>query len=189
MTPKVQSDGAAESELRLGLFLDERVVSNLERNDPGRRLDGANFEDFCLAVEGVSHFIYVAICAAADRSVSALELELQAEVDKFACCFLVSSGDFGEESTSPGGAGAASGAAQELTARLYGKVSFAADLDAEEQARYRVANVEARRYTATLSRTFLARDRVSEMLNELRRFYRLGLDGKLGHIAHFAAQV
>ena len=145
-------------------------MANLEQNDPARRLDGDNFADFCLAVEGISHFVYVAICAAADRSVSALELELQAEVDKFACCFLVSAGS-----------------AQELTARLYHNVTFAGDLDLDERDRYRVANGEARRYTETLSRTFLAQDRVPDMLHELRRFYRLGLDGKLGHIARFAA--
>ena len=44
----------------------------------------------------------------------------------------------------------------------------------------------ARRYAETLSRHFVTRDRVPDMLTELRRFYRLGLDGKLGHIARHA---
>ena len=65
------------------------ALANLERHDPATRLDETNFADFCLAVEGVSHFIYVALRAADDRGVSQLELELQAEVDKFACCVLV----------------------------------------------------------------------------------------------------
>ena len=56
---------------------------------PRSTLDEANFADFCLAVEGVSHFVYVALRAARERPVSPLELELQAEVDKFACCLLV----------------------------------------------------------------------------------------------------
>lgn len=165
-----------DDEVQIGLFLDEQAVSNLEENDPARRLDHTNFNDFCLAVEGVSHFIYVALAAAGERSVSALELELQAEVDKFACCLLLA------------GVGAAGdGSARALRRKLYDEVSYADDLDHDESDRYRVANLEARRYAETLSRNFLARDRVGDMLDELRRFYRLSLDGKLGHIAKSAA--
>ena len=165
-----------DDEVELGLFLDEQAVSNLEENDPARGLDHTNFHDFCLAVEGVSHFIYVALAAAGERSVSALELELQAEVDKFACCLLLA------------GAGPANdGSARTLRRKLYDEVSYADDLDHDEADRYRVANGEARRYAETLSRNFLVRDRVGDMLAELRRFYRLGLDGKLGHIAKSAA--
>ena len=64
-------------ELSLGLFLDGEALKNLERHDPSDGLSEHNFWDFCLAVEGVSHFIYVALCAAHDRSVTALELDLQ----------------------------------------------------------------------------------------------------------------
>lgn len=160
-----------EDELHIGLFLDDRAVSNLEANDPAQGLDHTNFDDFCLVVEGVSHFIYVALAAAGDRRVSALELELQAEVDKFACCLLLS-GQADPHS---------------LSRRLYHHISFADDLDHDEADRYRVANLEARRYAEALSRRFLARDRLPDLLAELRRFYRLGLGAKLGHIARSAA--
>ena len=185
------SQGRDQDEVRIGLFLDRGVVSNLEKNDPARGLDESNFADFCLAVEGVSHFVYLALCAAGDRSVSALELELQAEVDKFACCLLVGRGGRGL-----GGGRVADGAndnaaddpdARALRTRLYEDISFSTDLDRDEHDRYRVANQEARRYTQTLSRTFVAQDRLSDMLPELRRFYRLGLGAKLGHIARTAA--
>lgn len=162
---------AGDDEVHLGLFLDARVVSNLEVHDPSRGLDDNNFDDFCLAVEGVSHFVYAALAAAGERRVSALELELQAEVDKFACCLLLSDG----------------GGERSLRRKLYDQVSFAEDLDGDEAQRYRVANLEARRYAATLSRQFVACDRVVDMLPELRRFYRLGLHAKLGHIARAAA--
>jgi len=161
---------AGDDEVHLGLFLDAAVVSNLEAHDPSRGLDDNNFDDFCLVVEGVSHFVYAALAAAGERRVSALELELQAEVDKFACCLLLSDG----------------GGERTLRQRLYDQVSFADDLDEDEAQRYRVANLEARRYAATLSRQFVARDRVVDMLPELRRFYRLGLHAKLGHIARSA---
>lgn len=76
-------------ELRLALFVDADALHNLRKNDPAHGLRTSNLGDFLLAIEGVSHFVYVAVCAAEDRSVSALELELQAEVDKFVTCVLM----------------------------------------------------------------------------------------------------
>ena len=162
----------ADGELAMALFVDAAALANLEQNDPGARLDDGNFTDFCLAVEGVSHFVYVALCAAGHRSVSALELELQAEVDKFVCCLLVQGGG---RQARPG-----------LRRRLYDDVHFHGDLDADERARYQTANEQAGRYAAALERRFVDADRVNEMLVELRRFYRMTLDGKLGHIARAA---
>jgi len=157
-----QDDG----ELGLGLFVDAAAVANLERHDPAAvGIDDRNFTDFCLAVEGVSHFIYVALRAADERGVSQLELELQAEVDKYACCLLVA------------------GPTPDLRQRLYGDVRFAADLDEEERARYQAANSGASRYADTLERRFVRPERTSDLLSELRRFYRMDLPDKLGHIA------
>ena len=157
-----------EGELGLGLFVDGAGLANLERNDPGARLDDANFADFCLALEGVSHFVYLALCAAGHRRVSALELELQAEVDKFVCCVLLEGG------------------APDLRRRLYGDVRILDDLDADERDRYRTANAEAARYAEGLERRFVREDRVDDMLGELRRFYRMGLDDKRGLINRHA---
>jgi len=159
-----QSDDA----LDLALFVDPATVANLERHDPAAGLDDDNFADFCLALEGVSHFVYVALCAAGDRRVTALELELQAEVDKFACCVLLSDRRL------------------HLRRRLFADVQFDAALDGDERDRYRTANVEANRYAATLERRFLVHDRVGDMLGDLRRFYRLELSAKLDHIARAA---
>jgi hypothetical protein len=157
-------------ELELGLFLDREALSNLAANDPAEGLSEANFWDFCLAVEGVSHFIYVALCAARDRPVTALELELQAEVDKFVSCTLLTNRrDTGR-----------------LRARLYEEVGLAADLDDTERDRYQTANDEAHRYARSLDRRFLRQGRVAGMLVELRRFYRLSLPDKLHHIARAA---
>jgi hypothetical protein len=169
----VHHDG---DEVSLGLYLDAAALANLERHDPNAGLSEHNFGDFCLAVEGVSHFIYLAQCAAADRQVTALELELQAEVDKFISCVLIDRG---------GGAGKP----HELRARLYDHIHYANDLDADEHARYATANRHARSYAGTLARRYLDHGNVNvpEMLSELRRFYRLPLDAKLGHIAKSAA--
>jgi hypothetical protein len=157
-----------DGELGLSLFVDEAALANLERNDPNARLDDANFADFCVALEGVSHFVYLALCAAGHRRVSALELELQAEVDKFVCCVLLQGRD------------------PSLRHRLYRDVRFHDDLDADERHRYAAANAEAGRYAEGLDRRYVREDRVSDMLGELRRFYRMGLDDKRGLINRHA---
>ena len=153
-------------EVSLGLFVDERALSNLERHDPSHRLDEQNLGDFLLAVEGVSHFVYLTWRAQHDHRVTALELELQAEVDKYVTCLLC-----GHHTRSA-----------ELRRRLFEDFTFEPDLDDEERARYRTANSNARRYSASLERRFVQPGRIAEMLGELRRFYRLPLDGKLDHI-------
>ena len=152
-------------ELSMALFVDAKAIETLERHDPASGLHGENFADFCIALEGVSHFVYLALCAVGERRVSALELELQAEVDKFACCVLLDP------------------AAEGLRRRLFRDVRFAEDLEPHERERYRTANDEADRYAGALERQFVAEDRLSEMLADLRRFYRLGLSEKLAHIS------
>jgi hypothetical protein len=164
-------------ELSLGLYLDAQALANLERHDPRAGLGAHNFDDFCLAVEGVSHFIYVALCAAADRTVTALELELQAEVDKYVSCVLLDH--------------EAQHHARKVRALLFDDVHYANDLGPVERARYETANLQARQYAGTLERRYLRREggggEVNGMLSELRHFYRLPLEAKLGHIARTAA--
>jgi len=163
----------ADGELAMALFVDAAALANLEQHDPEARLDDRNFTDFCLAVEGVSHFIYVALAAARHRPVSQLELELQAEVDKFVCCFLLLTRATERTPAS-------------LRRRLYGDVAYADDLDADERERYRTANQQASRYTAALEHRFVAREQTIALLAEVRRFYRMDLPAKLGRIAQLA---
>lgn len=158
--------------LELGLFVDHRALANLARNDPAHRLDTGNLGDFLLAVEGVSHFVYLVWRARAALQVSQLELELQAEVDKYVTCLLTADAD-----------GTVS---ERLRRLLFDHVELADELDDTELDRYRAANENARRYSASLERRFVAPRRVPEMLAELRRFYRLPLAGKLEHISQAA---
>lgn len=159
---------SGDDELELGLFVDERALANLERHDPSALLDHRNLDDFLLTVEGVSHFVYVVWRAQADRPVSALELELQAEVDKYVTTLLTME-RVGQ-------------VPDELASQLFGDVEFANDLDAEEQRRYRVANENARRYSESLHRRFVRTRRIDSLLGEVREFYRLTLDAKLAWI-------
>ena len=156
-------------EMSLALFIDPAALHNLANHDPGRHLGDHNLGDFLLAVEGVSHFIYASWCAQSERAVTQLELELQAEVDKYVTCLLL---------TDP-----ARGPSEVLRRRLFGEVEYLPDLDDDEVDRYRAANDNAHRYAAWLEATFVATRRIPEMLAELRRFYRRGLAGKLATIA------
>jgi hypothetical protein len=161
-----------DGEMNLALYIEPGVLANLHANDPSRRLGDHNFGDFLLAVEGVSHFIYTVCCARAERPVSQLELELQAEVDKYVTCLLTTNPET-EVSTA-------------LRHRLFDDPEYEPDLDDDEHDRYRAANDNAQRYAAYLEDAFVARRRIPEMLGELRRFYRQGLAQKLSTIARAA---
>ncbi|HEY4175923.1 MAG TPA: hypothetical protein VGM90_03795 [Kofleriaceae bacterium] len=163
----VEQDG----EMNLALYIDPSVIANLDQNDPSRRLGDHNLGDFLLAIEGVSHFIYTVCCARAERPVSQLELELQAEVDKYVTCLLTTEPE--------------TGMSEQLRHRLF-DAHYDEDLDETEHARYRAANDNAHRYASWLEETFVTRRRIPEMLAELRRFYRQGLAAKLSTIARAA---
>jgi hypothetical protein len=163
-----------DGEMAVALFIDPRALANLVSHDPARRLGDHNLGDFLLVIEGVSHFIYAIRCARAERPVSQLELELQAEVDKYVTCLLA---------TEPEAEVSAA-----LRRRLFDDAVYEPDLDHDERARYRAANDNAQRYAAYLEQAFVVPRRIPEMLAELRRFYRLGLAGKLGSIARAAGR-
>ena len=80
-----ENDGEAE----VSLYLEERLLERLERSDPLTRLDSDNLEDFLTAFEGVSHFTYYAWNAQLEKPVTLLEMELQAEVDKYVATTLL----------------------------------------------------------------------------------------------------
>lgn len=162
-----------EGELALALFIDPLALANLLDHDPSRRLGDHNLGDFLLAIEGVSHFIYAIWCARARRPLTQLELELQAEIDKYVTCLLITAP---EARISAG-----------LRRRLFADVTYEPDLDHDEHARYRAANDNAQRYASWLEQTYVVPRRIPDMLAELRRFYRLGLAAKLGTIAGLRA--
>ena len=133
----------------------------------------AELDAYLGAVEGISHFIHLAERARTELPTTLLELELQAEVDKWLVATLLSWDQRGAP-------------IEDLRHRLYGNVRYLPDLDAEERARYLLANEAANEYTARLEARYVRRGAVAEMLGELRRFYQQGLAGKLDRIARAA---
>jgi hypothetical protein len=126
----------------------------------------ADLDPLCQIIEGVSHFVYLAHRARAGREATHLELEVQAEVDKYV--ILAASLDPFDPPTSA-----------RLRARLYELVSFTHEKDSTLGQRYRVANDLASRYTWRLEREYVTQGRYDGMRAELRRFYRMGQEDKL----------
>lgn len=154
--------------LALSLFLDGELLQRLESADPMSRLRANLLDDLWQVLEGVSHFNCVVWKASQDRNVSLLELELQAEIDKFVTTMMIAAGQ----------------GRSELLDRLHGwlfeEVSFRDNLDAEQRDRYRAANDYAARFCHALRRHLVSD--VRAVLPELRRFYRLPVNDKISHI-------
>ena len=75
-----QADGSVE----VALYIARDVLARLDRNRPLLQLHEHNLADFFTLLEGVSHFINVAWAFDRGEAVSAFDLELQGELDKFA---------------------------------------------------------------------------------------------------------
>jgi hypothetical protein len=154
--------------LALSLFLDGELLQRLESADPMSRLRAHLLDDLWQVLEGVSHFNCVVWKASQDRNVSLLELELQAEIDKFIATTLIALGQGRIDLL------------EQLHGWLFEEISFRDGLDDEQRDRYRAANDYAARFCHALRRHLL-KD-AQAVLPELRRFYRLPVNDKISHI-------
>ena len=155
-------------ELAVSLYLDPALLERLSREDPLTRLHAGNVADWWTALEGVSHFLYLAWNAGHDKAVSLLELELQAEVDKYVASYWLLRRQL------PGHF------PQELRRVLFARTRIDPRLAAGRAQLYREASRYAEKFCGSLERSF-ARSRGRRLpgiadraaLSELRRFYRL----------------
>jgi hypothetical protein len=154
--------------LALSLFLDGELLARLESADPLSRLRANQLDDLWKVLEGLSHFNCVVWKASRDRSVSLLELELQAEIDKFVGTTLLAISQGRTEMLN------------HLHGWLFDKVSFHDELDDAQLARYRAANDYAARFCHALRSRLVEDD--GAVLSELRRFFRLPMTDKISHI-------
>jgi len=159
----------------LGVVLEGGTLTVLAGADPRVRLDHGNLGAFCTLTEEVSHFVYLHFCARTSRSVTELELELQAEVDKYlTAVFLLCLQNEGAVS-------------RRLRDLLFHRYRLAAPLTPEQAERYRAASALAHRYCAYLETAYLRRSRLADLAREARRFYRKGQREKLEQIAGLPA--
>jgi hypothetical protein len=160
-----------DGEVGLALYLDEALLARLDALDPRESLCGRNLADFCLALEGVSHFNYVAWNAALDKTVTLLELEMQAEVDKYLGARVLLARQQGGDIEADG-----------LIGLLFDEPGFDAALAPAELDRYRDAASLAGRYCRSLQSRFPGGSPGQAMLRELRAFFRWPQPAKVSHI-------
>ena len=154
--------------IAMSLFLEGEMLDRLESSDPLTKLEPCQLNDLCKVIEGLSHFNYVAWCAASDRSVTLLELEIQAEVDKYVSTVQLA---LQQQATK---------LLNGLHRRLFDNIQFDADLDDEQAERYRAASDFAARFCRNIRQRLLSKDQNS--LQEVRHFFRLPLGEKISHI-------
>ncbi len=159
-----------EEGLNLSLYLEKELLDYYLHSNPLSNLGGHNIQEFCIVLEGISHFLYLVWNASYDRSVTLLEMELQAEVDKFIMLI-----DCLERQSIPSTAG-------QVTRLLFENNIYHSDLSGEELQRYIYAARYARQYCRRLEECYVGQGDRRGLLSELRKFYRLTKPGKLDRI-------
>jgi hypothetical protein len=157
----------AEAGERESIFLREAEDGAIELSVRLPELaDEAGLDVLCQIIEGVSHFVYLVERVRIRREATHLELELQAEVDKWVV-LAASMRPFDAHRS------------EALRSRLYEQVAFQYGADSELGERYRVANDVANRFVRRLEREYVGRGRYQAMRAELLRFFQVGQEGKL----------
>jgi hypothetical protein len=171
----IVAQSADGTEVSLSLYLDPALLERLANADPLVELHGGNVADWWTALEGVSHFLYLAWNAGHDKPVSLLELEMQAEVDKYVASYWLMRRQYPRHFPA------------ELRRVLFERTRIDPRLAAERRRLY----AEATRYAARFCRRLEQRlasvaHGEREVLAELRRFYRLSNARKRAHIERTA---
>ena len=155
-----------EDGIAVSVFLNEALLSRLDNADPMNKLRADQLPDFVVVLEGISHFNYIGWCAGRDKTVTLLELELQAEVDKFVTTALLAQK---QEDFS---------LLRNLHRFLFDDIAYEPTLNRKERERYELANS----YAARFCRQLLDRVSRDDGNEQLREFYRLTQSEKMSYI-------
>lgn len=158
----------SNDEIALGLFVAPEALSALLQLANRVHWRQEAFWAWSLATEGVSHLVYLHYKACAGESVSLLELELQAEIDKYVLGLMQAPEDMELVLHSAA-----------LRQQLYEGNQYLDAPHTEAGDRYRLATRAAAIYTRALEQEFLTRSAMGAFAASLRRFYRLGGNAKL----------
>jgi hypothetical protein len=154
--------------LDLAVFLADEHVTRLSAAQCVQCLYREAFRPFCSAVEAVSHFLLLTERAKRQEPVRLLELEAQAEVDKYLAARLKVGVPVRSE---------------HLLRRLFRDVEFAPDLTAEERDRYR----EAGRLAEGFCRMLDGLPSNQMIVDHVRAFYHRSGGERLDQLRAFAA--
>jgi len=157
-------------EIAMSLYLDPELLERLHRADPMERLHDGNVADYWTALEGVSHFLYLAWNAGHDKPVSLLELEMQAEIDKYVASYWLMRRQFPERFPA------------ELLRLLFERTRIDPRLAAGREDLYREASRYAEKFCRRLEQSLRGARSEAKVLAELRRFYRFTNTRKVAHI-------
>lgn len=154
----------------------DREVLLLKENDddveiavflPASALDERatlGFDELCQVIEGVSHFVFLVERARRELPLTQLELELQAEVDKYVV-FAHDPHDVRRFEPHR---------AARIRARLFDGACYIDPPGTEKGDRYRLANDLAARFSGILAERFARHGRFEQLVCALRRFYGAG---------------
>lgn len=156
-------------DVECSLFMDAGVLTRLDAGTPLSNLRMAQLEDFWTALEGVSHFLYLAWNVHHDRGIRGIELELQAEVDKYVVTMHLAAAQQAAE-------------LPDIHTLLFEHTHLVPGLSEALGQRYRDASRSAAIYCRSLARRFSVLPH-PDLVRELRRFYRLDHSAKLRFIA------
>ncbi len=131
-----------------------------------------SFAQLCHLVEGVSQFLSVAEGARRELPATQLELELQAEVDKYVLLAHGPALGWGARRFEPE-------RAARIRQTLFDRVRYLDPAGTERGDRYRLANDLAARFAGRLESSFARHGRFEQMRAALRRFYCAGQAEKI----------
>jgi hypothetical protein len=160
---------SAGDTLDLSVYLDANMLGRLAAAETGAQ-PALDLNDLCMALEGVSHFLYIVTRAMGSRQTTPFELELQAEVDKF----LVLSRPGAFDDTVP---------ADRIHHCLFEAMTLRPGMDRSLAQRYVDANRYAGKYCRYLQANYQASSNgTAQLYDELYCFYRLPQPEKVSHI-------
>jgi hypothetical protein len=152
----------------LAVFIDEGQLSRLSQARCARCLVREAFRPFCSAVEAVSHFLLLVERARKGEPLRLLELEAQAEVDKYLALRLQTDGHYD---------------ADRVFQQLFRTSTFAPGLSAQEHFRYREAGRLAEGYCRMLE----AQRSDQAVIDQVRAFYHRSGQQRLEQMRQLAA--
>lgn len=154
--------------LEIALFFDESIRSNLANHNPFQTINNQNISDFCTLIEGVSHFVYYLHKASLEHDVTQLELELQAEIDKFVLLSFCLEVDHVDRI--------------KFLNLLFEGYFLHDNLDENQVERYHTASQLARKYCYEILQDLKRSTNWQEVIHEIRTFYTLRQEQKIKYI-------
>lgn len=169
-------------DLDITLFLEQSLIDSTSGSNANQH-SSKEYDDYCTILEGVSHFVYLVWNAQYGRQVKPIEMELQAEVDKFVFSALAD-GDSETTETRSQSRPRPQSKHQLLFDSLFRQVKYFHVPGTDMHHRYTVANKFAEQYCSWLSCHFQFTVGDPMLYAELARFYRMNAAAKFEHIKY-----